>query len=420
MMGMELNLKMKTEVKMVLMLKPRKEAEKGCAAGGPFLLAGSDGIFNGVPQQEADRGGAGGRRSLEDSSRTRVPGAITVSVTGSRPNDPLELEPVSAESTNNYELFLARRLRRAGVRTPRYCEEGKRRRKLQQAGEEEGALGASGGPQPPNSGLDFSMLQCSWSNTSVFLEWNPESPDNWWPREDDDGSAAFLEPYRDFEVRAKVYVNFVYTVRQGQELMAQQSLDAQVQSMFFAQGHTDYGAEWEVLFESYVRLFTQVRADVGIPDLPIVDLGAGASDAMNTARAAAAEAVGNVQTIHFGFSEGTALEGDCFPSGVTLCGRVPRDLQDTFGYDQCDPAFEGLGGARTFQWRASCEDSGSLGPDAARLMGSMMTSHFMASSGPVTGTSRSQPLPLMRECEDDEAASGRSWEAWCWQDLRTT
>merc|ERR1719375_1179895 len=85
------------------------------------------------------------------------------------------------------------------------------------------------------------------------------------------------------------------------------------------------GDEGEVLAGSYSRLFTTLREDLGQPDLPIIDFGAGGSDVLNTAKSAAAAEIGGMEVVSFAVP-GARPGGDCNPE-TDLCGAIPKELQ---------------------------------------------------------------------------------------------
>jgi len=291
-----------------------------------------------------------------------------------------------------------------------------------------------GGAQEPVVVYEF--LAPSSNASSAGEDWNPEASSNWWPRDADDGSSAFLEPYVDMEARAKLYVNFVYTIRMANEAVVSQGVALSLGSLFWAQGSLGTpGTRWEVLTEMHIRLFSQLRVDLGMPDLPIVDVAAGTEDAVHTAAEESAEMLGNVSVVHFALGEGTQVDVSCRPSAVSLCGRVPLDLQRFYGRDQCDPSVRALNltEGETFEWFASC-DSTVPGADASQLVGNMLTeAYIMNMRAAHLGGREEAPgfsyeelgvqVPLhnsttLRTCTSAEEIWDRGAHSWCWADLR--
>ena len=325
------------------------------------------------------------------------------------------------------------RLQELGIRTPPACRGGGGggRRLLAPGGDDDFAV------------VDFRSRTAG----DLLVDWNPFSRDNDWPRDADDGTAAYLAAFVDGEVRTKMYVNFVHHIRlQNEALEETEARTMRVEAVFFSHGSAAYPADaaWAELADAHTRLFRQLREDLGHSDMPIVDFAGSTRDTVHTARAAAAAAVGNVKVVHFpvGTAEAApapAGEG-CLPGQAGLCGRVPMDLQLLLGHDACDPLV-GEQEKRTFEWRASCEAGAGLGTDAEMLVGEMMADAYILSLGRETGTvsasfssasfsyrevelvedeldcpvKASSTLPA---CAGPEEIAERGLSSWCWRDER--
>jgi len=317
-----------------------------------------------------------------------------------------------------------------GISTPQeYCSEG--RRSLAQAPANEGATEGQNDDKKVaevlNEGLesvnfedlDFGITQTTWEDSSVVTDWNPDTLANTWPREEDDGSAQYLSQFADLTAKDKLYVNFNFLIRETQELMSEEGLQAEMETLFWVHGESspdDYS--WDVLAASYTRLFTQLREDLGRPDLPIIDFGAGGSDVLNTAKASAAEEVGGMEVVAFAVP-GSRSREDCDPA-TDLCDAVPRELQEMYGADACDPNTPE--GAQTFEWFADCSAGAPLGFEAEDLCGEMMTEVYIQSLPGGVDALTDAGLPeeapgQIERCADSEELAARSVDSWCWEDL---
>ena len=317
-----------------------------------------------------------------------------------------------------------------GISTPQeYCSEG--RRSLAQAPANEGATEGQNDDKKVaevlNEGLesvnfedlDFGITQTTWEDSSVVTDWNPDTLANTWPREADDGSAQYLSQFADLTAKDKLYVNFNFLIRETQELLSEEGLQAEMETLFWVHGESspdDYS--WDVLSASYTRLFTQLREDLGRPDLPIIDFGAGGSDVLNTAKASAAEEVGGMEVVAFAVP-GSRSREDCDPA-TDLCDAVPRELQEMYGADACDPNTPE--GAQTFEWFADCSAGAPLGFEAEDLCGEMMTEAYIKSlDGGVDALADvglEQAPGQIGQCADNDELAARSVDSWCWEDLR--
>ena len=296
-------------------------------------------------------------------------------------------------------------------RTPRrYCDQ-RRRRRLSSPLED-----------VDFDSLDFGITQATWKDSSVVTDWNPDTLANTWPRSTDDGSARYLSQFADLTMKDKLYVNFNFLIRQTQELLEEEGLHAEMETLFWVHGEKSPDQfSWDVLAGAYSRLFTQLREDLGLPNLPIIDFGAGSSDVLNTAKASAAEQIGGMDVVAFALP-GSRSDDDCDPA-TDLCGTVPWELQNLYGADACDPeAPTEAEGAPTFQWFAECGAGAPLGFDAETLCGEIMTEAYIRSLDGGEAALVAAGLPpapgQIERCADGEALAARSADAWCWEDLR--
>jgi len=315
------------------------------------------------------------------------------------------------------------------ISTPEeYCSEG--RRSLAQApasaGTAEGQNEEKSTAQALDEGLesvdfanlDFGITQTTWEDSSVVTDWNPDTLANTWPREEDDGSAQYLSQFADLTAKDKLYVNFNFLIRETQELMSEEGLQAEMETLFWVHGESspdDYS--WDVLASSYTRLFTQLREDLGRPDLPIIDFGAGGSDVLNTAKASAAQEVEHLEVVAFAVPSARS-EGECDPA-TDLCDVVLRELQEVYGADACDPNTPE--GAQTFEWFADCSAGAPLGFEAEDLCGEMLTEAYVKSlpggADALTEAGLSDFPGQIERCADSEELAARSVDSWCWDDL---
>ena len=336
---------------------------------------------------------------------------------------------VSVGTLEDSGLPLARKiggvLGELGVSTPgEFCDEGaRRRRSLAQAPPAEGSASGDLGvdlSDVPFDALDFGITQTTWEDSSVVTDWNPDSMANTWPRDEDDGSARYLSQFVDLAAKDKLYVNFNFMIRETQELLAEEGLVSEMESLFWvhAEGSADEYS-WDVLAGSYSRLFTALREDLGQPDLPIIDFGAGGSDVLNTAKSAAAAEIGGMEVVSFAVP-GARPGGDCNPE-TDLCGAIPKELQDLYGVDSCDP--NAPEDAQTFEWFAECSAGAPMGLEAENLSGEMMTEAYIrqlpGGVDALGGAGLDAAPGGIAKCADSEALLARSVDSWCWDDLST-
>merc|ERR1719375_2384255 len=93
---------------------------------------------------------------------------------------------------------------------------------------------------------------------------------------------------------------------------------------------------------------------------------------MEVVSAAAAE-IGGMEVVSFAVP-GARPGGDCNPE-TDLCGAIPKELQDLYGVDSCDP--NAPEDAQTFEWLAECSAGAPMGLEAENLSGEMMTEAYI-------------------------------------------
>ena len=115
---------------------------------------------------------------------------------------------------------------------------------------------------------------------------------------------------------------------------------------------------------------------------------------------------------------GSRSREDCDPA-TDLCDAVPRELQEMYGADACDPNTPE--GAQTFEWFAECSAGAPLGFEAEDLCGEMMTEVYIQSLPGGVNALTDAGLPeapgQIERCADSEELAARSVDSWCWEDL---
>jgi len=161
---------------------------------------------------------------------------------------------------------------------------------------------------------------CS-GGTNVQSNWNPDTLNNTWDRENDDGTAAYLEnqvmynkdpdggdlstgaDFEDF-----MYIDLVHHVRLVTEQLKNNDIPFHLEAFIWQQGGADKQNTYFQFGGDTARLFAGVRRDIGVPNgvaiLPIVDTGAGNTASMRTAKDYAHQLLCRKNVVYTAFGTG--------------------------------------------------------------------------------------------------------------------
>jgi len=121
------------------------------------------------------------------------------------------------------------------------------------------------------------ILKLGMGGTNVNQNWNPYSYNNNWDRDEDDGTAAYLEKKIDYGSRDHMFINFVHNSRLVLEKLSAANIPFELKALFWAQGGADTGHTWEEFGFLTAYIYKGIRNDIGrpngAPNLPIVDFG---------------------------------------------------------------------------------------------------------------------------------------------------
>lgn len=183
-----------------------------------------------------------------------------------------------------------------------------------------------------------------WGGSNIKREWNPESIYNNWNRNDDDGTAAWLETngWADLNSKDHLYANLVYYVRKTTETLDEASIPYEFSGFFWIQGSADKKiSTWQEYGDDTVRLFETLRTDLDQPSLPIVDLGGTPHHNLHTGKVYAASVIenGNVSVADWKMAAANP-DSCCIPGPSNACTGstfINYDLFEHYGYD---PGFD--------------------------------------------------------------------------------
>jgi len=199
--------------------------------------------------------------------------------------------------------------------------------------------------------------------TTVQEHWNPDLPGNTWNYSADDGSARWLALNAGITwSKEDLFKTNVFHTRRTIEALEAANVPYEWKGIIWIQGlgdtKTEDGTTAEKFGEDTARLFDAIRdRAIGIPDLPIIDRGAGANPMLNTGKAIAGQLVKGCNVVHVEEAS-VAVDPDviCTPQQIedNSCPNMFTNIEfyNLFGWDEQVPDSELPAGANSkkFPW----------------------------------------------------------------------
>jgi len=194
------------------------------------------------------------------------------------------------------------------------------------------------------------IVKYCWGGSNLEKQWNPNTSENSWDHQQDDGTAEWLleetgEGGADLSDKSHLYANLIYTVRRSLELLDEAGIPYKLSGMFWLQGAADKDRTWREYGEDTVSFFEAVRSELGEPNLPIVDEGSTHHNT-HTGKVYATSVLSgcNSMTVSMGIGAPDPDDTECVvgPSNPCMGSTfINYDLMDFYGYDPVinDPEF---------------------------------------------------------------------------------
>jgi len=179
--------------------------------------------------------------------------------------------------------------------------------------------------------------------TNLRTQWNPDTNENNWNKNEDDGSSEWLlqSNAADFNDEDKLYANFVYTIRKTKEILEEASIPYRFAAFFWIQGSADKGRTWYEYGMDTIRFFDSVRLEIGEPKLPIIDTGSMPNTHLKTGKEYAAANIknGNVYESSFAWASDDP-SSSCIINPYEPCLESTFINFEVFKYYGVDPVFK--------------------------------------------------------------------------------
>ena len=116
--------------------------------------------------------------------------------------------------------------------------------------------------------------------TSAKQDWNPDFGANAWDKGTDNGTSAFLKDLRTAgpqhsNPKREQYLQATYNLRLMREQLRAAGVAHEFKGVFWRQSSADSDSDWKKYGADQIRIFNAIRAEVEVPDLPIIMEGDG-------------------------------------------------------------------------------------------------------------------------------------------------
>ena len=212
-----------------------------------------------------------------------------------------------------------------------------------------GCVGSKHGPEiaygyrlQELTGKRVLIFKYCMGGTSAKEDWNPdwlgnsESDGNYWNKSEDNQTAAFLKDLRMGPPKQQQYLRYTYNLRLMREQLEAAGVKHEFKAVFWRQGSADKDSDWKQYGADQIRVFTAVRAEVGVPDLPIIFEGDGRTN-IHGGKVYAAKVLCNA-TVGLALTSQQKPDsyGNCTPMVGNPCTEhriFNGELENQFGWD---------------------------------------------------------------------------------------
>ena len=269
---------------------------------------------------------------------------------------------------------------------------------------------------------------------NVHTHWNPDTAENSWDKEADDGTAKWMSDNAGLDFSSKDYLfkNMVYTIRRTEEALAAGGVPFKWAGIIWVQGNADkeegFPDVWKAFGENTVRVWEGFREVLG-DDVPIIDNGSSTKNQLKSGKEYATQIVKGckAKSIEWALASDDDTSTECIPGATNVCLDAPnRHLNhaffDFYGYDTKFPEEYKPDGAtdKTFYWYVNFPINQHSAYEGMVLKGRTFANHFileftdcdLPSNYADVDPAIQFPLP---RCDDGTLPSD---DNFCWIDYR--
>lgn len=173
--------------------------------------------------------------------------------------------------------------------------------------------------------------------TSAKMDWNPDWQTNYWNKTKDNNTAAFLKDLRMGDPKRQQYLRYTYNLRLMREQLNAAGVEFEFKAIFWRQSSADQDSDWKQYGADQIRVFNAMRAELGVPNLPIIFEGDSSRTNIQAAKVYAARVLCNATV-------GVAITGQQHPDSVDICNPTTGntcleyqifqgEMENQFGWD---------------------------------------------------------------------------------------
>lgn len=228
--------------------------------------------------------------------------------------------------------------------------------------------------------------------TNVHSQWNPETVDNSWDKNSDDGTAQWMADNAglDFSSKFHLYKNMIYTVRRTTEALSEGGVPYEWAGIVWVQGQSDLeegDPVWKAFGENTARVWNGFRDEIGSDDLvPIIDTGYSSHNQLKSGKEYATQIVCNAKNIEFALVSNDDKESDCQTGPNNPCFESPNMHPNLgvfahYGFDPNmianNPEFCASSECNEFHWFSSYPVNVHSAYEGMILKGRMLANRFI-------------------------------------------
>jgi len=234
---------------------------------------------------------------------------------------------------------------------------------------------------------DIMIVKYCWGGSNVAFQWDPDSAWNTWNQTADDKTSDYLlaAGAADLTNKKNLFGNLIYTARRTIEALEDANITHEWAGMIWIQGIADKDSTWEEFGEDTQRLFTQVRTELGVDDLPIIDTGAEVVHSLYSGKIYSASTIPNcnVKVVQPGQSVADP-SSNCTVTASSICPTFSNNsFWEHYGIDPVlaeSPYSENITDSllnKTFTWYKSYPDNLHSEYDGIIWKGNMLANEFI-------------------------------------------
>ena len=233
------------------------------------------------------------------------------------------------------------------------------------------------------------ILKYCMGGTNVHTHWNPDTPENSWDTEADDGTAQWMSENAgiDFSSKDHLFKITAYSIRRLTETLTDGGVPFEWEGIIWVQGNaddTEGDPVWKAFGENTARVWDGFRTALGT-DVPIIDQGSSVKSQLKSGKEYATKIVKGCKAKNIEWARSSNEESsDCIIGPSNPCLGDPGlhtnfDFYDFYGYDPAlpDDLKPEDASDKIFRWWVSFPTNLHSGYEGMILKGQTLANNFI-------------------------------------------